>query len=282
MLWVSFAPLFFLKLRWPQILSSSPWLCSSPHKQYRRCHCVGLCLSCGWTHPRCSDLFHLCPRLLRSDRLNCRHPTKILTSEIIFFLAFSSCHHLWLKFKIKDLNQLEKCHNRRSRGCSLSSRSPQPKTDTAPAQAHGPPWTRGEAAWSSRACSKVTVLLCSSLHSQITTQLHCKGLATHLISALKLTHKICMFKVYVNNIYDKFHSPIDPRGGPASIMLSQTLLLKLIGVCVHCAEADKSHTNSRFTSHTHFLHTNTQSVLNFYFIFNFLMQTCQLKWRKRI
>lgn len=31
---------------------------------------------------------------------------------------------------------LEKCHNRRSRGCSLTSRSPQPQTDTTPAQAH--------------------------------------------------------------------------------------------------------------------------------------------------
>lgn len=61
----------------------SPWSCSSPHKQRRLCHYVGLCLSCDWTHPKCSDLFHLCPRLLRSDRLNCRHPTKILINDII-------------------------------------------------------------------------------------------------------------------------------------------------------------------------------------------------------
>lgn len=99
--WLCFLPLVFLE---SQVTScpTSPWLCSSPHKQRRQCCCAGLCLSCDWTHPRCSDLFHLCPRLLRSDRLNCRHPTKILISEIIyFFLAFSQYDRLWLKFKGK-------------------------------------------------------------------------------------------------------------------------------------------------------------------------------------
>lgn len=163
----------FLELR--SHPAPSPWSCSSPHKQRRLCHYVGLCLSCDWTRPRCSDLFHLCPRLLRSDRLNCRHPTKILINDIVVGWPPPnvSIYSSNLRRK-RPYYQLEKCHNRRSRGRSLSSRSPQPKTDTAPAQAHGPPCTRGEAAWSSRACSKVTPLLCSSLRSQITTRLHCK------------------------------------------------------------------------------------------------------------
>lgn len=59
-------------------LITPPWLCNSPHKTNPQFHFVGFCLSCERTHPRCSVLFHLCPRLLLFDRLNCRHPTKIL------------------------------------------------------------------------------------------------------------------------------------------------------------------------------------------------------------
>lgn len=52
--------------------------------------------SYGWTHPRCSVLSHLCPRLLLFDRLNRRRPTKILTNEVkmtektFFYLSLAS------------------------------------------------------------------------------------------------------------------------------------------------------------------------------------------------
>lgn len=53
--------------------------------------------------------------------------------------------------------QLEKSHNRRSCGRSLSSRSPQPKTNTAPTQTHGTHWKCSGAAWYSWSCTKVDV-----------------------------------------------------------------------------------------------------------------------------
>lgn len=76
--WNIFSLLFFLCLSGNDHLIIPPWFCSSPHRKNPQFHFVGFCLSCGWTRPRCSVLFHLCPRLLLFDRLNCRHPTKIL------------------------------------------------------------------------------------------------------------------------------------------------------------------------------------------------------------
>lgn len=123
-------------------------------------------LSYEWTHPRCSVLSHLCPRLLLFDRLNCRPPTKILkqmktyvpwhyykftcwwSSDLyqpILPFTYILCYpyrsvHI-PKALVENIHRvgsyhLEKCHNRRSRGCSLSIRSPQLQTDTTPAKAH--------------------------------------------------------------------------------------------------------------------------------------------------
>lgn len=113
-----------------------PWICSSPHRRNPQCHFVGFCPSCDWTHPRCSVPFHLCPRLLLFDRLNFRHPMKILRKTVTRISPYRAC--TWpLVSNLKGYSpgfayQLEKCHNRRSHGCSLSNRSPQPQTDTAP------------------------------------------------------------------------------------------------------------------------------------------------------
>lgn len=58
----------------------APWFCSIHHTKSLQYHSRTSFPSYEWTHPRCSVLSHLCPRLLLSDRLNRPLPTKILTN----------------------------------------------------------------------------------------------------------------------------------------------------------------------------------------------------------
>lgn len=61
---------------------SKPWFCSIPGRKSLRCHSAVSCPSYERKRPRYSVLYRLGPRLLRFDRLNCRHPTKILHTDV--------------------------------------------------------------------------------------------------------------------------------------------------------------------------------------------------------